>query len=217
LDIDPNLAEAHASRGLACLVSRDFSTAEQEFREALAINPRLYEAYYYFGRTRFHQGDIDAAAELFARAADADPTDYQSRCLRAQILRGTGRIDEARVEARKAVDIVEKNLEWNPDDARSFHLGAGSLIILGDVDRARRWLRRALQLDPDDPILLYNVACNFATLGETEESLDYLERAAQHGTVSADWMQNDEDLAVLRDDPRYGVVLEQARAHESSS
>jgi adenylate cyclase len=217
LDIDPNLAEAHASRGLACLVSRDFSTAEKEFRKALAINPRLYEAYYYFGRTRFHQGDIDAAAELFAKAADADPTDYQSRCLRAQILRGTGRLDEARAQAREAVDIVEKNLEWNPDDARSFHLGAGSLIILGEVDRARRWLRRALELDPDDPILLYNVACNFATLGDLDESLNYLERAARHGTVSADWMRNDEDLAALRGNPRYRALLRQAEARESSS
>ena len=214
LELEPDLAEAHASRGLASLVSQDFDTAETEFREALDINPRLFEAYYYFARTRFHQGDVKMAAELFAEAAAVDPTDYQSRCLRAQILRGDGRLEEAKAEARRAVEIIEKNLEWNPDDARSFHLGAGSLIILGELDRARRWLRRALDLDPDDPILLYNMACNFATLGDVDEALDYLERAARHGTVSVDWMRNDEDLANLRDEPRYAALLAGAETGE---
>ena len=147
VELEPGLAEAHASRGLASLVSREFYTAEREFREALAINSGVFEAYYYYARARFHQGDLDGAAELFAKAAEADPTDYQSRCLRAQILRGTGQVDAARAEAQRAVDIVEKNLEWSPHDARAFHLGAGSLIILGQVDRARRsgarwsWIR----------------------------------------------------------------------------
>ncbi|MDJ0939923.1 MAG: tetratricopeptide repeat protein [Woeseiaceae bacterium] len=216
LSLAPELAEAHASRGLASLVSRDFDAAEREFRNALELNPNLYEAYYYFARTCFHQGDVDKAAELFAKAAECDPSEYQSRCLRVQILRGTGRIDEARNEARQAVAILEKNLEWNPDDARAYHLGAGSLVVLGDLERARRWLRRALELDPDDSILLYNVACNFATMGDADESLDYLERAARVGMISADWMRNDEDLANLREEPRYLALLESLEAREAS-
>ena len=207
LELGPNLAEAHASRGLACLVSRKFDKAEQAFRKALELNPNLFEAYYYFARTRFHQGDLDAAAELFRKAAETDPADYQSRCLRVQILRGTGQTALAVKEAKEAVKVLEKHLEWFPDDARSLHLGAGSLVVLGQTGRAKKWLRRALELDPDDPIVLYNVACNFATLGEVEESLDYLEQAVEHGTVSSDWMRNDEDLAALRDNPRYAALL----------
>jgi len=49
-------------------------------------------------------------------------------------------------------------------------------------------LRRALEIDPNDSIVLYNVACNYATLGRVEESLDYLERAIEHGTASPGWM-----------------------------
>ncbi len=216
LELGPQLAEAHASRGLACLVGRRFDRAEAAFRKALELNPRLFEAYYYYARTRFHQGDLEMAAELFRKAADADPADYQSRCLRVQILRGTGQEALAIEEAREAVSVLEKHLEWHPDDARSLHLGAGSLIVLGQIERAKRWLRRALQLDPDDPIVLYNVACNFATLGETEESLDYLEKAVEHGTVSSDWMRNDEDLVPLRDNPRYGELLRRVEEKESA-
>jgi TolB-like protein/Flp pilus assembly protein TadD len=217
LELGPQLAEAHASRGLACLVGRRFDKAEAAFRKALELNPRLFEAYYYYARTRFHQGDLEMAAELFRKAADADPADYQSRCLRVQILRGTGHEALAIEEAREAVGVLEKHLEWHPDDARSLHLGAGSLIVLGQIERAKNWLRRALQLDPDDPIVLYNVACNFATLGESEESLDYLEQAVEHGTVSSDWMRNDEDLVPLRDNPRYGALLQRVEEKESAT
>ena len=137
------------------------------------------------------------------QAAEMDPEDYQSRCLRVQILRGTGREVEAAEEAKEAVDVVLRNLEWNPDDARAFHLGAGPLVAMGDVERAKRWLRRAIEMDPDDPILMYNVACNLATMNEADEALDYLEKVVQAGAVSAAWVRNDADLESLRGLPRY--------------
>ena len=212
LALDPELAEAHASSGLAHLVREEFEQAELEFNKAIELNPGLFEAYYYYARTRFHQGDMDAAAEWFAKAASVNPEDYQSRLLRVQILRGAGQVDEAAVEARQAIEVVERHLEWHPDDARALHLGAGSLIVLGEIERAERWLQRALEIDPDDPIVLYNVACNYATLNKVEESLDYLERAFDNGTVSEDWMKNDEDLIKLRSHPRYAALLERISA-----
>lgn len=207
LDLDEGLAAAHASRGLAHLVSENFESAEAQFKEALKLEPRLFEAHYYYARTKFHQGDMDAAADLFLRAAEVNPSDYQSRCLRVQILRGQGRITEAKEEAQQSVIVLEKHLEWNPDDARALHLGAGSLLVAGQVKRARRWLQRALEIDPDDSILLYNVACNFATLGDVEESMNYLERALDSGMVSLAWMRNDTDLANLRGHDRFERLL----------
>jgi tetratricopeptide (TPR) repeat protein len=210
LELDPNLAEAHASRGLAFLISEEFEKAEAEFEKAIELDPRLFQAYYYFGRARFHQGDLGKAAELFEQAAEMDPTDYQSRCLRVQILRGTGRAEEAVTYARDAIPILEEHLKWNPDDARALNLGAGSLIVLGELERAKRWLRRSLQMDPNDSVLLYNVACNFATLGELDEAFAYLEQAVENGMVSAAWMRNDSDLEALRSQPRYQALLELA-------
>lgn len=207
LELAPDLAEAHASRGLACLVCENFDDAEAEFIKAIELDPYLFEAYYYYARTQFHRGDMDAAAELFRKAAEVDPADYQSRCLRVQILRGEDRLEEAQKEAREAVEVVEKHLKWNPDDARAFHLGAGPLVVLGEIERAKRWLHRAIEFAPEDSVVLYNVACNLATLGESDKAIDYLERAAEHGAVSAAWMRNDKDLASLRDDARYEELL----------
>jgi adenylate cyclase len=207
LALAPDLAEAHASAGLARLVSEDFAAAELEFKKALELNPGLFEAYYYYARTRFHQGEMDDAAELFAKAAKLNPEDYQSRLLRVQILRGAGEIEKARDEAREAIAVVEKHLEFHPDDVRALHLGAGSLIVLGQVSKAIQWLQRGLEIDPNDPISHYNVACNYATLNNPEESLRHLERAAALGTISEDWMRNDADLDSLRSHPRFASVL----------
>ncbi|MFQ5548786.1 MAG: tetratricopeptide repeat protein [Woeseia sp.] len=216
LELDPELAETRASRGLAYLICDQYAEANVEFEKALELNPRLYEAYYYYGRAKFHEGDLERAAELFAKAAEVDPAEYQSRLLRVQILKGLGRDEEALREAAAAVPIVEKHLEWNPDDARAMHLGAGSLIVTGDRKRAIRWLERSLEIDPTDSVILYNVACNLATLGEKDRAFAYLEKAIEHGTVSAAWMRNDTDLDNLRDDPRFETLLQQqARSIES--
>lgn len=216
LELAPDLAEAHASRGLACLVCENFDGAESEFQKAIELNPNLFEAYYYYARTRFHRGDMAAAAELFRKAAAVDPADYQSRCLRVQILRGEGFVEEATQEASESIAVIEKHLKWHPDDARAYHLGAGSLILLGDKDRAVRWLHRAVEIAPDDSVVLYNVACNLATLGETDKSIGYLELAVAHGAVSTAWMRNDEDLASLRDHPRFSRILDAAVEQEQA-
>ena len=208
VELAPDLAEAHAARGLSYLVSEEFAAAEREFETALELNPRLFEAHYYFARTRFHQGRLDEAMELFRSAAEVDPTDYQSRCLRIQILRGKGLVDEAVAEAHEAREVLERHLKLNPDDARAYHLGAGTLVVLGDIDRAKRWLHRAIEIDPDDPIVQYNVACNLATLGEVDDAIGYLAKVIDAGTISAAWICNDEDLANLRGDPRFEELLQ---------
>ena len=212
LALNPNLAEAHASAGLARLVNEEFEAAELEFKKAIALNSNLFEAYYYYARTRFHQGDMAEAAELFAKAAALNPEDYQSRLLRVQILRGAGQIEKAREEAQRAIKVVEKHLEYHPDDVRALHLGAGSLIVLGETDKAMQWVQRGLKIDPNDPISHYNVACNYATLNKVEESLDHLEIAAEIGTISEDWMKNDADLVSLHSHPRYTALLEKVAA-----
>ena len=75
-------------------------------------------------------------------------------------------------------------------------------------------MHRAIEIDPEDPVVLYNVACNLATLGELENAIKYLSDAIEHGTVSAAWMRNDEDLANLRSDPRYAKLLERLESRE---
>lgn len=217
LELAPELAEAHSARGMALLVSGRFAEADSEFEAAIERDPGLFDAYYFYGRSCFHQGKLDKAADYFRKAADIDPTDFRSRILRIQILRGRGLLEQAREEAREAMGAVEKHLDWYPDDTGALHMGAAALVVLGETDRARRWLERAVEFDPNDSVLRYNVACNLITLGDLEAALDHLEAAAASGTISASWIRNDTDIDAVRSHPRYVRLLERLEQTERAA
>ena len=73
LALQPDLPEAHASRGLAFYVHGSFAAAESEFETALRLDPSLFETWYFYGRAKFVEGNLGRAAELLARAADIHP------------------------------------------------------------------------------------------------------------------------------------------------
>jgi TolB-like protein/Tfp pilus assembly protein PilF len=208
LKLDSTCAEPHASRGLAYLVNEQYDEAIEEFETAICLNPNLFEPYYYYARASFHQGELQKAAGLFARASEVNPEDYQSRILRSHVLAGLDQVEQSKKVATEAITVIEKHLKWNPDDARAFYLGAGSLKQLGEHDRAERWIGRALTIDPTDSVVLYNVGCFYALDGQVIKALNCLESAVSHGAVSRSWMEHDHDLASLREEPRFQRLLE---------
>jgi hypothetical protein len=96
-------------------------------------------------------------------------------------------------------------------------MSAGSLIVLGRVDEARAWTRRSCELEPDEPYVHYNAACALAQLGEVEEALVALENGTEDGRLCRPgWVEHDEDLAVLRGNPRFEALLAKMRRDEAS-
>jgi TolB-like protein/Flp pilus assembly protein TadD len=206
--LDPESAEAHASRGLAESLSKNYACAEDEFEIAIHLNPKLYEPFYFYGRSCFAQGKMEKAAELFAQASVLDPADYQSLLQGGQCLRVLGRVEEERSVNEQATRVVERHIELNPEDARALYLGAIAYLRLGNRDRCLEWSRRALAIDPEETGTLYNVACIHSLLGESEQALNLLEQAVRHGFGHKEWLENDPDFVSLRDHPRFRSLLE---------
>jgi TolB-like protein/Flp pilus assembly protein TadD len=211
LELAPDLAEAHEARGVALTVAKRPEEAEREFETAIRLNPKLFEAYYFYGRLCFLQGRLEEAAHWFEEASHVRPEDYQSQALLGGIYDGLGRPTEAEGWYRSAVSVIRKHLEMYPADARAFYMGAIGAIRLGDTAQAEVWVRRALAIDPEDPLILYNVGCAYARLGQLDESLDCLERTIRHGgSGHRGWMRNDSDLEALRGNPRFEALLQGA-------
>ena len=207
LELDPELAEAHVSRGIAMALNERYDEAAKEFETAIRLSPNLFDAYYFYARARFAQGKLEEAAQLFEQACVVNPEDYQSPSLVAQVYHGLGRKAEAEASYRRAQQVAEKHLELNPDDARALYFGGANLAQLGQLDRALEWTRRALAADPEDPGMLYNVACNYALLGRSEEAVDCLEKAVKNGLRDKRWIAHDSDLDSLRSLPRFQALL----------
>jgi adenylate cyclase len=209
LELEAGLAEAHASRAFALSLVKRNEEAMAEFEQAIRLDPNSFEAHYFYARACYMQNKLERAAELFERAAEIKPDDYQALALVASVHRALERHGESLGAARKAVERAESVLINHPENARPAYLGALALIVVGERDRAREWLSRALAIDPDDEMTQYNVACGYCLLGEFERSFDVLERLLPHSSDWVkSWMKSDSDLYALRNLPRYQKVRE---------
>jgi adenylate cyclase len=209
LALESGLAEAHASRGLALSLAQRSEEATEEFERAIALDPSSFEAHYFYGRACFAQNKLDRAAALFERATELKPDDCQSPALLVMIYRSNDRDRDVEGVARKAVERAERELTLHPENPRPAYLGAICLIALGEQDRAKAWLSRAMAIDPDDILTQYNVACAHSRMGDFEPAFDLLERLLPHANhETKSWVKVDSDLDALRSLPRYQKVLE---------
>ncbi|MFZ5623100.1 MAG: protein kinase domain-containing protein [Gemmatimonadota bacterium] len=207
IELDPDLAEAHTSRGLALTFARRYDEADPEFRTALPLNPKLFEANYFFARSLLQQGRRADAAHYFEEACRLRPDDYPAASFLSQTYEGLGRSADADATHARTLHLVEKHVGLNPDDARALNLGASELLHAGLRARGLEWARRALAIDPDDSQMLYNTACFFAIQGEVDEAISCLEKAMQLGWGHREWMENDTDFDAVRGDPRFQALL----------
>jgi adenylate cyclase len=207
LKLDPNLAQAHVAIGQALAIQRQFKEAAVEFERAIELDPTLFDAYYFYARSSFEAGDLEKAVQLFGKAHRSRPEDYQATALRALALHELGRAKETREADQQAVDLINKYLELNPNEARAYSLGASPLARLGEREHSRQWSEQAIALAPNDPVILYNAACNLAQLGEHDSALDGLERSIAAGVAVSDWIKHDPDFESLRDHPRFQAIV----------
>jgi non-specific serine/threonine protein kinase len=208
LELDGELAEAHAAYGFAVSLSKRYDEAEEHFEKAIDLNPQLFEAYYYYARTCFARGDKERATQYYERACLVDPDNHQAPNLLAFTYRGIGRRDKAEMWYRVAIKNINKRLELHPDDSRAVYLKSATLIELGQFDEGIKWADKAFETDPRDPYIVYGVACSYSRVGRVEEAIDYFEKSVQCGFAHKDWIEHDDDLDPLRSHARFRAIVD---------
>jgi len=83
------------------------------------------------------------------------------------------------------------------------------LVGLGEFDQGLQWAEQALAIDPDEPMVLYNVACIQSLAQKYDAALDSLEKAVRSGLMQKTWLEHDSNLDPLRSSPRYKKLLKQ--------
>lgn len=208
LELAPDLAESHVSAGIAHCMSSEYEKADSEFENAIELDPKNYEAWYFFGRTKVHEGDLSRALKLFERAAKVRPEDFQSVLLQAQLYTSLGKKDKAIDVTRQGIERVRSILELNPDDNRALNMGSFALLRLGEKEEATDWMLTSMKNAPTDSIIQYNAACFFSLAGEVEQALDCLENClVKVGNISREWLEHDSDMDGIRSHPRYQEII----------
>ena len=212
VQLDPNLAEAHAARGLTLISLEKPQEAETELLTAMDLDPSLFEAPYSYARLLHLQGKPESAVRYFEIAANLRHDDYQALTLAAGAYRGLGRMEDMKRSALGALEAMKRALASDSNDVRALYLGAGMLGVLDRDEEANEWALRAEQIYPDDQPTLYNLACFHAVAGRGEKALDLLERGADLGWNRWEWASQDADLDSIRTNPRFARLLERLQA-----
>jgi adenylate cyclase len=211
LALDPDLAEAHAARADALSFFGHKAEADAVFQRALALDPDSFDVNFLSARFHTRSGEPDKAVPLYIRALEVNPDDYQSPTMLQFILRGLGRTQESRRYGELGMKRAEEVMRLHPEASRPAQLVAASLAGMGRSKEAVAWLERAIALDPDDGQTLYNAACTWAQLGESDRAFELLNRwFPRAGVEKKMWLAEDNDFDPIRDDPRFHTLLEDA-------
>ncbi len=73
----------------------------------------------------------------------------------------------------------------------------------GDYHKGLVIDEKLAQLKPDDPIVLYNLACSYSLLKDIDKALDVIKQAVKCGYDEFEYLLEDEDLTNLQKDPRF--------------
>jgi tetratricopeptide (TPR) repeat protein len=109
------------------------------------------------------------------------------------------------------IAFYEALLEKAPDFLQA-------LIALGEAYTKKGMFEKGLEVDqklrslmPLDEVVHYNLACDYALLKDSDQGLRALEKAIVLGYRDFRYMESDDDLAFLRADLRFRVLLDKYR------
>ena len=218
LALDPKLAEAHAIKARYLSDEGRHKEANVEIETALQLDPESWEVNREAARLTFKEGRIDEAAQYFRKATELMDTDYYDPGLLVVCYTALGDIEKAKSAAEITVARAERALARDPSNGAALGHGAYSLACLGESERAKQWMNRALLVDPENPIMRYNLACALTTqLKDHEAALEMLEPYLATATLSqVTYTEADPDMDGIRDDPRFQALIAAARRRASA-
>ncbi len=211
LALDANLAEAHAVKARILAQHGRHDEAAVEIDVALRLDPESYEVNRGAAYLRFRQQRLDEAIRYYEKSMALMDTDQNSGAMLLTCYTATKNSQAALRVARITLTRVEKSLAQDPNNATAMGSGAIALAALGERDRAKEWINRALLVDPDNMNARYNFACSLTSFSkdpDVDAALALLQPVFE--SVAAGFLNHarvDPDLDPLREDPRFKAMI----------
>jgi len=170
LDIDDDLAEAHASLGwIKTFHDWDWSGAEAEFLKAFQLNPNYANAHYFYSLYLCVMGRYDESFAEISRALELDPIDLVFNTIQAVTLYWGRRYDAA-------IEQLQKTLDMDPNFYIA-NLYLGSALAAKEMWReAVETFTRASAVSPGNPFAIGHIGYALAASGRKKEALEVLDR-----------------------------------------
>jgi len=195
LVLDPSLAEAHTMLAeVKFYHDWDWSGAEAEHKQAIALNPNCAPAHHRYSRYLVAMGRIDEATREIERARDLDPFDALTTVWLGRVLYHARRYDDALREMRRGLEMYPNQHDFYWDVADVYE----QKKMLAEAFASRQ---QALSLGKDPRV---------SALGEAYKRLGYkgylLKQAEFEQTHNAAYAAH--CYALLNDEARAIAALE---------
>ena len=212
LELNPDLPEAHAVKAELLLADGDAEAAAEEVAIAFKLNPESYEVNRSAGRLNYQLRRYEDAVRFYEKAAGLIEADLNSASILISAYAALG--DEAgmRRAAELALKRAEAVLAHDQNNSMVAGYSAYALAALGQGERSKARMERALLIDPENFNMRYNFACALCTfLTDKEAALAMLGPVFARITDSfLPYVKADPDLELLRDEPRFHAMIADA-------
>jgi len=165
----PNSAVAHFSVGALYMKQGDYARAEEHMNRATEIDPNNYKAWYDKGMLYMRQKKVREAFEAFSRCL-ALKDYYKAYFGRALIYQSIGKPQQALAD-------VDKAIEGQADNAKSYFLKAECLEELGDAPGAIDNYSRAIAISGKDPLFFIRRGMIYGKTRQNQPALADMDRA----------------------------------------
>ena len=218
LELNPNLADAYAIKARILSEENRNDEASREIEIALRLDPESYQANRCAALLRFRQKRIKEATTYWEKALTLDEGDFGSAGMLVSTYTALGDQEGAQRAAKITLERCEKNLTRDANNGAAMGHGANALAELGQRERAKEWMERALLVDPDNVTMRYNFGCALANhLNDKDAALEMLGPAFEKmGAGFINHAKVDPDFDCIRDDPRFKEMLAAAERRLSA-
>jgi len=201
VSLAPDSFVGHSNLGITYLLEGKYAEAIPLLERSIAIRPTA-QARSNLATAYFQQRRYSDAARIYELAVKLDERNSEVwGNLGDSYYWAPGRRAEAAAAYQKAIALANKKLQVNPRDSSLLGYLANYYAMLGNRAAALDHLGRALALAPKDPELLFSAALVHNQFGETEETLNWLDKALAAGYSPA----------TLRDSPNFDSLHSNSR------
>jgi serine/threonine protein kinase/Tfp pilus assembly protein PilF len=230
LRLDNNLAEAHAALAYAKFRGEwNWRKAEEEFKEAIRLNPNYASAHQWYANLLAALGRFDEAVAETRRTQELDKTSLIINSHFGLIYFFAGRFDDAIASCRKTIELdpnfyvarrylglayaqkgmykesleqYDKAMELSKNASLMKVERASVLALSGDEDRAQSELKELQEISKQRYISAYHIATIYVALKDRDRAFEWLEKGFSE---RADWM------VFLNVDPRFKSLHSDSR------
>jgi len=214
LALDADLAEAHAVKASYFGENSQHEEASAEVEVALRLDPESHDVNTSAAFVFFRQHRLDEAIHHWEKAMALVETDAHSPCMLITCYTALGNRPDALRVAQATVSRAEKALAQDAKNGSAMGYGVSGLTTLGQVERAKEWINRALMIDPDNINMRYNFACALSAFAhEADAALTLLGPTFEKMPIGfLTHAKVDPDLDPVRGDPRFQAMIAAAEA-----